>query len=126
MFFYREYGYFSKDDDRVHENEHQMMLLLFGEAHSFIVNKRRSTKEKGSAHTGDISTNVNQQATSTPQYLRSDGVTPMDLDTLCTMLYRMQRSSSNNNWRQRTRPRDSSGKKTCFNCGAPNVMISSA
>lgn len=75
-----------------------------------------------SAHTGNISTNVNQQANGTPQYLRSDGVAPMDLDTLCAMLNRIQRPSNNNNWRHRTRPRDSSGKKTCFNCGAPNHL----
>lgn len=74
-----------------------------------------------SAHTGNTPISTQQQS-NTPQYLRNDGVAPMDLDTLCTMLNRLQRPSYNNNWKQRPRPRESSSKKTCFNCGAPNHL----
>lgn len=76
-----------------------------------------------SAHTENTYITGSQQpaaATGTSQYVSNSGVAPMDLDALFTMFNRMQ-FQSKNNWRQQ-RSRNPSGRKTCFNCGAPNHL----
>ena len=78
-----------------------------------------------SAHTENAYSAGNQQpqaTNGTSQYVSSNsGVAPMDLDALFMMFNRMQFQNNKNNWRQQ-RPRNPSGRKTCFNCGAPNHL----